>query len=158
MAEVVTEGDYKESSKKGFNKLAKYIFGENKTRENIGMTAPVFQESNNEKISMTAPVFQEKSGKGWVMKFTMPEKYTLENLPEPLDSEIKIKILGSKKVAVIIYSGILTGEKIEKNTIALREWMNKNSYEEISPPQSAGYDPPWTIPFLRRNEIQIETK
>ncbi|MGL5099266.1 MAG: heme-binding protein, partial [Fusobacteriaceae bacterium] len=71
---------------------------------------------------------------------------------------ITIKVIEGKKVAVIRYSGILGGEKIEKNTLLLREWIEKNNYKEISLPQSAGYDPPWTIPFLRRNEIQIEVK
>lgn len=158
VAEVKTEGNYEESSRKGFNKLAKYIFGENKKKEKIAMTAPVFQETKSEKISMTAPVFQEESDEGWMMRFTMPEKYTPETLPEPLDQEITIRELEGKKVAVITYSGILTGEKIAKNTALLKEWMNKNGYEELSKPQSAGYDPPWTVPFLRRNEIQIETK
>ncbi|MGL4402801.1 MAG: SOUL family heme-binding protein [Fusobacteriaceae bacterium] len=158
VAEVVTDGDYEKSSQKGFNKLAKYIFGENKKGENIGMTAPVFQEEKGENIGMTAPVFQEKLGLGWVMRFTMPERYTIENLPKPIDEEITIKVIEGKKVAVIRYSGILGGEKIEKNTLLLREWIEKNNYKEISLPQSAGYDPPWTIPFLRRNEIQIEVK
>lgn len=156
VAEVITQGDYKESSKKGFNKLAKYIFGENLSQEKIGMTAPVFQEQNSEKISMTAPVFQEKSSEGWIMRFTMPAKYTLESLPTPLDKDIKITMSNSKKVAIITYTGILTEKKIEINTALLRKWLKQNSYKELSSPQSAGYDPPWTIPFLRKNEIQIE--
>ncbi|MGL6064579.1 MAG: SOUL family heme-binding protein [Fusobacteriaceae bacterium] len=136
VAKVVTQGDYEESSKKGFNKLAKYIFGEN--------------------ISMTAPVIQEKTNEGWIMRFTMPARYTFETLPMPIDNDIKIVMSESKKMAVITYTGILTEKKIESNTALLREWLIKNRYKELSPPQSAGYDPPWTIPFLRKNEVQIE--
>ncbi|MGL4534428.1 MAG: SOUL family heme-binding protein [Fusobacteriaceae bacterium] len=156
VAEVATQGDYEESSKKGFNKLAKYIFGENISQEKIGMTVPVFQEKNGGKISMTAPVIQEKTNEGWIMRFTMPARYTFETLPMPIDKDIKIVMSESKKMAVITYTGILTGKKIESNTVLLREWLIKNGYKELSPPQSAGYDPPWTIPFLRKNEVQIE--
>ncbi|MGL5053820.1 MAG: SOUL family heme-binding protein, partial [Cetobacterium sp.] len=139
----------------GFKKLAKYIFGENNTKDKIAMTAPVVQEKN-EKIAMTSPVIQEKQGDNWIMQFSMPKKYTIETLPIPIDSDILIKQIPEKKVAVLIYSGLLTESKINLKTTELQTWLSQNNYKEISSPRSSGYDPPWTIPFFRKNEITID--
>ncbi|MGL5355809.1 MAG: SOUL family heme-binding protein [Cetobacterium sp.] len=155
VAEVSVLGDYKSATNIGFKKLAKYIFGENNKKTKIAMTAPVIQEKN-EKIAMTAPVIQEKQGENWIMQFSMPRKYTLETLPTPMDSDILIKEIPQKKVAVLIYSGLLTENKINLKTTELQTWLSQNNYKEISIPRSSGYDPPWTIPFFRKNEITID--
>ncbi|MGL5904130.1 MAG: SOUL family heme-binding protein [Cetobacterium sp.] len=155
VAEVTVPGGYDYATNAGFKKLAKYIFGENTSKDEISMTAPVLQEKS-EKINMTAPVLQEKTGESWSMQFTMPKKYTLETLPKPLDKEITIKEIPSKKVAVLTYSGLLTEKKIDLKTLELEEWCRKNNVKQISAPRSLGYDPPWTLPFLRRNEITVD--
>ncbi|MGL5088483.1 MAG: SOUL family heme-binding protein [Cetobacterium sp.] len=155
IAEVSIFGDYNAATNIGFKKLAKYIFGENNTKDKIAMTAPVVQEKN-EKIAMTSPVIQEKQGDNWIMQFSMPKKYTIETLPIPIDSDILIKQIPEKKVAVLIYSGLLTESKINLKTAELQTWLSQNNYKEISSPRSSGYDPPWTIPFFRKNEITID--
>lgn len=155
VAEVTSFGDYDSASGDSFRKLAKYIFGENRREKKISMTAPVFQEKS-EKIAMTAPVFQEKNENRWVMQFTMPKEYTMETLPKPVDSEISIREIPARKIAVITYSGTLNEKNIAAKSQELEEWISKNGYRAVSPPRSAGYDPPWTLPFLRRNEIQID--
>ncbi|MGL5989442.1 SOUL family heme-binding protein [Cetobacterium sp.] len=155
IAEVSIFGDYNTATNIGFKKLAKYIFGENNTKDKIAMTAPVVQEKN-EKIAMTSPVIQEKQGDNWIMQFSMPKKYTIETLPIPIDSDILIKQIPEKKVAVLIYSGLLTESKINLKTTELQTWLSQNNYKEISSPRSSGYDPPWTIPFFRKNEITID--
>ena len=156
VAKTVVAADYDQSSSIAFKRLAGYIFGNNKKQQEISMTAPVFQESDNEKIAMTAPVVQEKSGQNWVMSFVMPGKYTLETLPDPVDPDVEIKRVQGKKVATIRYSGFLTEETIAAKAEELQAWLNKNGYKPLSTPRSAGYDPPWTIPFLRRNEVHID--
>ena len=85
VAETVVEGSYGQTSGAAFSRLAGYIFGKNRAKQKIAMTAPVLQESVSEKISMTAPVIQERKGNAWIMSFVMPEGYTLETLPVPLD-------------------------------------------------------------------------
>lgn len=155
VAEVSSTEDYDGASEESFKKLANYIFGDNRSKEKISMTAPVFQEKN-EKISMTAPVFQEKENNRWVMQFTMPAEYNLKTLPLPIDSDITFREVPSKKIAVIRYSGTLNEKIINLKSRELEKWITANNYSGISSPRSAGYDPPWTIPFLRRNEIQID--
>jgi DNA gyrase inhibitor GyrI len=86
----------------------------------------------------------------------MPAGFTLNTLPQPVDTLITIRQVRSKKVAVIRFSGFLAQENIEENAKNLPTWIDTKGYLALSSPRSAGYDPPWTIPFLRRNEVQID--
>ena len=156
VAQTVVTGNYDETGPIAFDRLAGFINGNNKEKQGIPMTTPVLREKTGKKISMTAPVFQEKHGSAWTMSFVMPSQYTLETLPDPLDKDIHIKRIPGKKVATIRYSGPLTKKSITENTEKLLSWLRANGYNPLSPPRSAGYDPPWTISFLRRNEIHVD--
>jgi DNA gyrase inhibitor GyrI len=90
------------------------------------------------------------------MSFVMPPEYNLNNLPEPLDPLVNIKSIVSKKVAVIRYSGSLSEEMIKEKAHQLNAWLQQKSYKTLSTARSAAYDPPWTIPALRRNEVHID--
>ena len=121
------------------------------------MTAPVMQEPRaGEKISMTAPVLQEEDGAGWRMSFVMPAKYTMDTIPKPIDPMVVLREVQGRKVAAIRYKGLLSEENIKEKTKELEGWLEKNGYRALSKFRSAGYDPPWTIPFLRRNEVQAD--
>jgi len=156
VAQTVVDASYEKSSSIAFNRLAGYIFGNNKTKQKIAMTAPVLQETDNVKLAMTAPVLQQKSGDKWIMSFVMPSSYTLDTLPEPVDPAIILKEFKAKKVAVISYTGHLSEAGIVENAKKLQAWLDENGYKAVSASRSAGYDPPWTIPFLRRNEVHID--
>jgi hypothetical protein len=156
VAQTEVAADYKNSSSQGFQRLARYIFGGNKKHQKIAMTAPVIQEQEAETMAMTAPVIQQKMGAVWLMAFVLPQAYSLSNAPEPLDSAIVIEEIPGKKVAVIRYSGSLSEQGIEEKSEELKNWLGKQGYKVISPSRSAAYDPPWTLPFLRRNEIHID--
>ncbi len=156
IAETVIDANYANSGSIGFNRLAGYIFGNNRQQEKIAMTAPVYREPRGEKIAMTAPVLQQKVSDQWLMTFVMPPEYNLNNLPEPLDPLVSIKSVAGKKVAVIRYSGSLSEESINEKAHQLHNWLLQKSYKPLSPARSAAYDPPWTIPALRRNEVHID--
>jgi len=156
IAETLLDGSYRSTSGKGFSKLAKFIFGSNVGSEKIAMTAPVLQEAEGEKISMTAPVIQEKAGTKWKMGFVMPAEYTLQNLPKPVDPEIVIREVPARKVATVRYSGLHSEKNIGNWSSKLTEWLDKQGVKAVSVPRAASYDPPWTVPFLRRNEIHID--
>jgi hypothetical protein len=157
VAETIVEADYDDAGSTGFRRLAGYIFGKNKQEQKISMTAPVLQEpEEGEKISMTAPVMQEKAAEGWKMSFVMPAKYTMETLPEPVDPNVVLKEVRGGKVAALRYRGRLSEENIREKAEELDTWLEENGYTALSTPRSAGYDPPWTIPFLRRNEVHID--
>tara|TARA_B110000240_G_C13424188_1_gene420842 strand:+ start:557 stop:1174 length:618 start_codon:yes stop_codon:yes gene_type:complete len=156
IAQTTTSGNYKESSHKGFKRLAGYIFGDNQSNQKIEMTTPVIETSTSEKIAMTVPVLQEEINDSWTMTFVLPSKYTLDTIPKPINNKVKVIKLAGKKVSTIRYSGLIKPEKIEQKAFELQQWLNNNNYVSISKPYSAAYDPPWTLPFLRRNEVQIE--
>jgi hypothetical protein len=120
------------------------------------MTTPVIQEKASERIAMTVPVMQAKSGQGWRMTFVLPAKYTMETAPEPLDTQVAIRKEIGRKVAVIRYSGWLSEASMERNAGALKGWIEQKEYKAASPPRLAAYDPPWTVPFLRRNEVHMD--
>jgi len=156
VAETLIEADYVSSGSIGFNRLAGYIFGKNTKQDSLDMTTPVFREQVSEKIAMTAPVLQEKSDTKWIMSFVMPSGYNLSTLPKPIDPLIEIKQLPGKKVAVVRYSGTLNEQIITEKSIYLSRWLEKNHYKILSRPRSAAFDPPWTLPALRRNEVHID--
>ena len=108
VAEVTVTGEQKEAASKGFRLLAGYIFGGNRRKQSIAMTAPVAQEPTSEKIAMTAPVTQTQTAGEWVVQFTMPSSYSLETLPEPNDARVHLRVtppLGSPSSGFLVSPG-----------------------------------------------------
>lgn len=160
VAEALVEGSMDEASNKGFKLIADYIFGNNKSRaggsEKISMTVPVTMEPKSEKINMTAPVSMQEAAGKWRMYFVMPSKYTLETLPVPNNSEVKLRQVESKKFAVVRFSGLVGEEKVAKKTEELLEWLQAKQIKPSGAPELARYNAPWTLPFLRRNEVMVQ--
>ncbi len=162
LAEVVVNGTMREASSKGFKLIADFIFGNNIATsgksEKISMTAPVLIEPHAEKISMTAPVNVEQSGAGWKVNFVMPSQYSLETLPKPNNPLVKIKPIPAMKFAVIQFSGLVDEEKMAKKVTDLEQWISTKQLKVLGNAELARYNPPWTLPFLRRNEVRIEVE
>lgn len=160
--ETDVEASYDEAGSIAFKKLFAYISGENGSQTKIAMTAPVVSREGSaldgEKVAMTSPVIGEKQGQGWRYSFVLPAGYTLENAPVPSNPEVKLAVMPRKKVAVIRYSGPWKERAMHEKSEELIEWIRINGLERLSTPRSAGYDPPWTLSFLRRNEIMIDVK
>ncbi len=154
---VLTE-DYKKAQSQAFRRLADYIFGKNEKQSEIKMTAPVTQsDSKEEKIEMTAPVSQAKVEGGWTMSFMMPSKYKMEDLPKPLDDRVQFARIPERKIAALRFTWLTDKEKNQNKASELRSWIqSQTKYVPVSDFRYAGYDPPWTIPFLRRQEVWIE--
>ncbi len=158
IAQVVVSGTFEIASNKGFRLLANFIFGNNKTNdgsEKIDMTAPVISRGTSEKIDMTGLVLLEELERDWVISFNMPKKYTKETLPRPNNTEVKIIEMPSEKFAVITFSGLVRREKYLEMLNLLNEEMKKRNLEAKGPVMLARYNPPWTLPFLRRNELML---
>jgi len=169
VAETLVEGDMDEASSKGFRLIADFIFGNNQVArssegEKIAMTAPVTLEPQSVKIAMTAPVTLEpqqesvnmQTAKQWIVKFVMPSQYTMATIPKPKNSAVNLKEIPSKYYAVLKYSGFNTLSKVQTKSIDVKEWVRVKNLKMIGSPQLSRYDPPWTLPMLRRNEIMIE--
>jgi len=161
LAEVQVEGDLDEASSQGFRLIAAYIFGQNQVSEKIAMTAPVAVEEQlpkSAKIAMTAPVNIESNAGKWTVSFVMPSEYTLESLPKPLNPKVQIRQIPAVKRAVIGFSGFYNENKVAEKTLELEQWMKTRNLQPISAPKFARYNPPWTLPFFRRNEIMMDVR
>jgi hypothetical protein len=157
VAETTVEGNYDNSSGDAFRILAGYIFGKNKGNNKLAMTSPVERKQESSKIAMTSPVLMNQSASSYTMSFTMPSTYTLESLPEPLDSRIKFREIKETVIAVHRFSWLSSKDKNDKKAKELRSWLKGlGKYTFDSTYSYAGYNPPWTIPFLRRNEVHIQ--
>ena len=163
VAETYVDGSLSEASNAGFRLIAGYIFGGNKrcqgsSSEKIAMTVPVTIETNSQKIAMTAPVVVENNDNRWRVQFVMPTGYTLNSLPIPSDSRVSLREIAERKTAVIIFSGFAGENTVKEKTVVLFNWIKSRGLDATSNPQLARYNPPWTLPFLRRNEILINIK
>lgn len=157
VAEVEVDGEREPAIQKGFRMIADYIFGNNVPAQKVAMTAPVIQEPN-EKIAMTAPVTQQIAGSNWMVRFVMPASYTLSTLPKPKNDAVKLKEVAEKRFATIRFSGMGSEESLKKNTGELEQFLKERQLKPISAPTYAFFNPPWTLPFLRRNEVMIEVE
>ncbi len=155
LAEVEISGKRKEAISEGFKVLADYIFGNNTSNKKMGMTPPVTNEIS-EKIPMTAPVIQEKYRDKWKIRFVMPKKYHLETLPKPNSKDVVLISLPARRFAVIYFSGLADDENIKMHTEELKAYILAEKLKRLGEPIFAFYNPPWTPPLLRRNEIMIE--
>jgi len=170
LAQVDVESDFDGALRNGFEILAHYIFGGNRKKESIAMTAPVSEETvpdseeipmmapvTSEKISMTAPVTEEQAGeRAHRISFAMPSKFTLETLPEPQDTRITFKVVESRRTAAIRFPGRVHDKLATQKTEELRAWLSRNGIEPKSNFVVALYNPPFIPGIFRRNEIIVD--
>jgi hypothetical protein len=160
IAEVLVSGSMDSASSAGFRLIADFIFGNNTAatggNKKISMTAPVTMEPQSEKISMTTPVSMQQAEGQWRVHFVMPSEYTLESLPTPNNSAVTLREIPASNYAVIRFSGLAGEDKTAKKTAELMLWLKSKAILPIGKPELARYDPPWTLPFLRRNEVMVE--
>ncbi|MFN5349875.1 MAG: SOUL family heme-binding protein [Polaromonas sp.] len=156
VAEVVVPGPANEAGSQGFNLLGGYIFGKNKGERKLDMTAPVTQQAAPPvKLEMTAPVTQAATPGGFLVQFVMPKGYTLATLPEPLDARVKLREVPGSRVAVIRFSGSWSQSTYEEHLQKLRSALAAAGMATTGEPVSSRYNSPFSLPFLRRNEIWL---
>ncbi len=154
-ADVVVQGAEEDVRSDGFRLLADYIFGNNASRESIAMTAPVAQ-ARSEKIDMTAPVSQTRDATGgWRVRFFMPSKYTIATLPRPNNPAVQIVEVPGETMAVLRFSNSRSTEAIAKRNAELLAGLANSRWAPAGEPVTWLYDPPWTLPFFRRNEVAV---
>jgi len=151
-AETTVPGSEETARNEGFRRLAGYIFGGNARRDRIAMTAPVAQ-ARGERIAMTAPVAQAGDADGWRIRFFMPANSTLETLPVPNDTRVTLVEVPAETVAVLRFSGVPRPDAVARNTAALAAALEASPWAATGDVQGWFYDPPWTVPALRRNEV-----
>ena len=155
LAETIVEGEMKEAGNMAFRRLFNYISGDNRSQDKVAMTAPVSQVLEGEKIEMTAPVGQQNVQGRWAVSFMMPASYTLETLPVPVDPKVSLQQVTTRRLAAVRYSGTWSKKNYLRYMQELESWINDEGLTIVGEPVWARYNPPFTLWFLRRNEILI---
>jgi len=174
-AEAVVEGPVETARNEGFRRVAGYIFGDNTAKASVAMTAPVVQgreaAGGSQSIAMTAPVVQARAGRSesiamtspvvqqpaggesWSIQFIMPSKYTMATLPQPNDPRVRLVEIPARTFAVVRFSGLGKADAVAQHEKALDAALAGTSWRAVGEPVTWYYDPPWTVPFMRRNEV-----
>lgn len=161
IARVEVEGDFDDASSKGFKLLADYIFGNNLLNgesQKISMTAPVEMTPLAEDIVMTSTIMKSEANHKWQVNFVMPKEYTLDSLPRPNNELVKIIEIPKEKYAVIVFSGLVRDSSYTEKAQLLNDFIMTNNMTQLEAIKIARYNPPWTLPFFRRNELMAKIK
>ena len=159
IAHVSTRGNFDDATSDGFKALADFIFGNNTINnesKKISMTAPVSAHLLSKKISMTAPIISKQNDNEWSISFVMPKEFSLDTLPKPNNKNIIITSLPKEKFAVIVFSGLVRESSYKEKVNLLNQFINTKKLKPSGGVQIARYNPPWTLPFFRRNELMIK--
>ncbi len=156
-AETAVDADEERARNVGFRRLAGYIFGANHRDETIAMTAPVSQQSGD-RIAMTAPVAQIRGGNSSVIRFFMPSKWTMDTLPKPDDDHVTLVEVPAETYAVLRFTGDRSPSAVAARTDELLGILREHDIEATGEAIAWFFDPPWTLPFRRRNEIAIPVR
>ena len=158
IAQVEVIGDFEEASSKGFKLLADFIFGNNLLKgesKKISMTTPVEMTPLAENLLITSLVMDNQVNNKWLINFVMPHEYTINTLPKPNNSQVHIAEVPSEKYAVIVFSGLVKESSYADKAELLSNYLKENSYKQQGAIKIARYNPPWTLPFFRRNELMV---
>jgi len=156
VAETEIEGDRGAAINEGFRRLARFIFGGNVPNQEIAMTAPVTQRPAGQRIAMTAPVIQAASGARWVVTFYMPPGSNISDMPRPLDASVVVREQPRRRVAVLRFTGLSGESNLARHVEELRQRIAARGEVATGSATYAFYNPPWTLPWMRRNEVMLE--
>jgi hypothetical protein len=141
---VLNAAPWQQSLHEGFDRLARYIFGGNSRQLKIAMTAPVM-------VTVGATDRATRT-----VAFKMPDSEPFEMLPAPSDRQITLRRIPARRVAALGYSGRYGREIPAQQRLELLTHVRAAGLLPIGEVTFAGYDAPWTLPWLRHNEVQVE--
>ena len=156
VAEATVSGSRQQATNSGFRIIADYIFGNNVSKSSIAMTAPVLESQTSQKIAMTSPVLNtEGTENERIIAFVLPSAYTLETLPTPNNSAVRIREVPAQKVAALKFTWYPTAKRIDSKEELLQSFLQRDEVNIIGNVQVAQYNPPLSMPLVLRNEIII---
>jgi len=153
---TVAEEDWDQALAEGFRRLATYVLGGNAQREHVSMTSPVLcSPAERDELEMSSPV-TTRTPEGYTVAFLMPRGRGLPGLPPPRDSRVTLRALPARRVGVLRRRGRFTSERLRAEESRLLALVEQAGLSPISEPAFAAYDPPWTLPVLRRSEVWVD--
>lgn len=140
-AETMVVADEESARNTGFRRLAGYIFGGNTGKSKIAMTAPVSETAG--------------PGRSWRIRFFMPPEWTMDTLPTPENRDVALVELPGETVAALRFRGDRSRSAVTTRSAELQRVLADTEWVPTGEPVAWFYDPPWTVPFLRRNEVVV---
>jgi hypothetical protein len=137
-----------------FGRLFRYITGANVAKKMISMTAPVVESPTT--IGMTLPVVSD--GAAHTMRFFLPKSVVSAGVPMPTDPDVHVVPVPAMTLGAIRFTGIASSMVRAAETVLLRDGLAHGGKVASGPPLYLSYDPPFTIPILRRNEVAIPVR
>ncbi|MCG3147179.1 MAG: hypothetical protein PCFJNLEI_00617 [Verrucomicrobiae bacterium] len=128
------------SADNGFMRLFRFITGQNEAKQ---------------KIAMTTPVFMSACDSNQTMAFVMPASMTASQVPKPADGALTVREQEPGRFAVLRFSGWRNAQNESESLERLSAWTTAQGLKVVSSPIYGYFDPPWTLPFLRRNEVML---
>ncbi|NPU65794.1 heme-binding protein [Bradyrhizobium sp. 83012] len=150
IAQAEVHGARKPAIEEGFRIIGGYIFGANQGKAKIAMTAPVQQQA-----TVLTPAGNETGSDRWSVSFVMPSSWTLDTLPPPADGRIKLSPVPAQRMVALTFSGSYSDGILADKTRELRDYAQRQGLTVSGAPLLAFYNPPWTLPMLRRNEVML---
>jgi len=138
-----------------FRALFDYISGANGPAEEIAMTIPVSSSVEGTEIAMTAPVQSSAGGENYRMRFFLPTSFTAKTAPKPANQAVRLGMTAPRREAVLRFSGSTADDAVDARKEDLLRWLSENGWRRSGDPVAYFYDPPWTLPFLKRNEVAV---
>lgn len=158
VAETAMAAPAREGESNAFRILARYIFGGNRAAQKIDMTTPVIMEGRSQKIAMTAPVIVGENDTGERMAFVLPSEFTMDTLPVPEDSRVEIREVPVRFIAAVRFSWYAPENRRKEKSEDLLRMLSRDGIVIVGVPFYAGYNPPFSVPFLKRHEMLVEVE
>lgn len=155
VAETRVEAGPTQALRAGFRRLARYLLGANSGPEAQASPTPALEGRRGERIEMTAPVSHAREDGAWVVGLQLPERFTMETAPQPVDDRVRLRRVPARRVAVLPFSGRASPRRVEAEIREALRLVEGRLRRPVGAPVLAQYDPPWK-PFGRRNEILVE--
>ena len=153
---VVSASDEESGRSKAFRMLFDYISGANQSQAKVSMTTPVEIAAQPERMAMTVPVETQANAAGrYTMRFFLPAEYTPETAPQPTDPNVWVLEVPERTLAVLRFTGSTGADNVAAHWGELQRAVETSRWRTAGEPTTMFYDPPWTIPFLRRNEVAV---
>jgi hypothetical protein len=155
VVETATDGDPDAARNAAFDRLFKYISGNNRAQQKIEMTLPVVVKPAG-KIEMTAPVVTRLGeGSGTLMQFVLPSRFDASKAPQPTDPAVRVRDVAAQSIAARRYSGRPSESNYRENEAKLLASLQGAGLVPTDVPRLAVYNPPFTPWFMRRNEVLV---